>query len=103
MAALLEEILELARNTQALPQEQRQRILAVAHKMNPTDLEKLKAFLLKIRDAEMADMKAKIAVYKNAAAAHQEWKADQARSQLVKNESADRAAEAEEVEHLLTF
>lgn len=103
MAALLDEVLELARTTQALPDKERQRVFAIADKMSPTDLEKLKVSLLKIRDAEMADMKAKIAVYKNAAAAHQEWKADRARSQLVKNESADRAAEAEEVAHLLTF
>ena len=102
-STLLQEVLDLARQTQALSQEQRDRVLALAPQMDEAQLAQLKASLLQVQTAEMTQMKKSIAVYEQAALAHTEWKTSQAHQELAQAESTDRAAEATHVESLLSF
>ena len=102
-STLLQDVLDLARQTQALSQDQRDRILSLAPQMNDDRLAELKQSLLKVQASEMAHMEKKVAVYEQAALAHTEWKSSQAHAQLSQAESTDRAAEAAHMENLLTF
>lgn len=101
-ASMLDDVLALAKGTHALTEEQLARVLRAAPKMTPEDLEKLKAAILKIREMEIVSMKKKLAVYKKAAAAYQEWQADKARKKLTQEETASKADEGEALQTLLT-
>lgn len=101
MAATLDEVLTLAKSTHALSQEQLSRILALAPTMGEADLEKMKSMLMGVQEAEEKDMKAKIYVLKNAAAAQAGWQADKSRQALQQKESSQLNTDAAQAEALI--
>lgn len=82
MAATLDEVLELAKGTHALSQEQLSRILALAPTMDAADLERLKTVILGVRAAETESAKKQLAIYKKAADAQEAWSASTAHEKL---------------------
>jgi hypothetical protein len=101
MAATLDEVLNLAKSTHALSQEQLSRILVLAPTMSEADLEKMKNMLMGVQEAEVKDVKASIAVLKNAAAAQAGWKADKAHAVLEQKEAAQLNTDAAQAEALI--
>ncbi|QQR54476.1 hypothetical protein IPG41_04725 [Candidatus Peregrinibacteria bacterium] len=102
MAALLDEVLNLAKGIPALTGETLARILQLAPNMKEEDLLRLKQFLLDLKAAQMKDLQSKTEVLKKAAAAHSEWQADKARTKRVAAESADVAASQSQADSLLS-
>jgi len=101
MAASLDDVIALAKSTQALPQEQLSRILALAPTMGAADLENLKAMILSVQEAEVKDMKDKIAIFKKASAAQAGWKAEKAHQALQAQESTQLNTDAAQAEALI--
>lgn len=101
MASTLDEVLSLAQNTKALSKEQLARILEVAPKMGPEDLEKLKAMILKIQSSEQGKMKKELEVRKKVAVHYLEWKSDKDRDALQTQEGASKREDSAQAEALI--
>ncbi len=100
--SLLKEVLALAKGLKALRPDQLAHILEFAPKMGEEDLMKVKASLEKVQAAQKKDLAAKTEVLKSAAAAHQGWEADKARTALKAEESTENQSAQASAEQLLS-
>jgi hypothetical protein len=104
MAATLDEVLDLAKSSHSLSEEQLSRILVLAPDMGPEDLEKLKSMLTGLQEAEIKDMKNELEMRKKVAGAQHAWESKNARHALEEQESVsqiDDAASADAALHSL--
>lgn len=95
------DIITLAQNTKALSKEQLAKILKLAPTMTGADLENLKSMILSMQEAEVKEMKRQLEVYKKAASAHEEWKADKSREALKVQEGAVAQEDQAQAEALI--
>lgn len=101
MGPTASDVIALAQNTKALTKEQLAKILKLAPTMTSADLENLKKMILGVQEAEMKEMKRQLEVYKKAASAHEEWKADTSRNALKTQEGAVAQEDQAQAEALI--
>lgn len=101
MAATASEIIALAQSTKALSTAQLQKILELAPKMGGADLESLKQMILAVQAADEKAMEEEIEIRSSVGARYKEFKADKARNEIQKNETASRLQEHEMASHLI--
>lgn len=102
LSSLLEDVTSMIHEIASLSEEQRTRFLAVADKLDEKQLSALKTTLLKVREEEMAQMKADLETLHKAGAAFKEWQADKARVALQTSESSSLKADAVSADGLLS-
>lgn len=101
MAATASEIIALAQSTKALSTAQLQKILDLAPKMSEAELMQVKTMLQAVQAEDEKALKEEIEIRSSVGARYKEFKADKARNELQKNETASRLQENEMASHLI--